>query len=478
MTTLITASIPYVNAAPHIGYAYELVQADIAARARRQLGDELLLATGTDDNSLKNVRAARQAGTDVADFVDLHADRFLALHDTLDTQFDSTVRTSSDPRHALAVDRIWRAAAESGDLYRKRWGGSYCVGCELFLREAELDTDGFCPDHGTRPEWVEEENWFFRLSAYADHLHDLIATNRLRISPEPFRREALAFIEAGLDDISVSRSAERAEGWGISVPDDESQVVYVWFDALTNYLSALGWCGSASPWRDLDERIHVVGKGILRFHAIYWPAFLAAAGEPPPTEIRVHPYLTAEGTKISKSTGGGLDPIEVAHLVSADGLRWFFARDVNDVADTDVSTGRIVARVNDELANGLGNAVNRLATLAQRLPSGIPEGSGRNEVTAACAAALADLAEFEHRSGAAAIARSIGELNAGINAAEPWTLGGAELAHSIGGFVAETQAIARAIRPVCPQFAARILAQLSGPTIPPPTPTFQRITTN
>jgi methionyl-tRNA synthetase len=360
------------------------------------------------------------------------------------------------------------------------------VGCEVYLNESELDGTGNCPAHHAPPEWIEEDNWFFRLSDHADHLHHLISSGRLRITPEPFAREVLTFIEAGLQDISVSRSAARASGWGIPVPGDPGQVIYVWFDALTNYLSALDWglpssATSPATWAEQEKRIHVVGKGILRFHVIYWPAFLAAAGEPPPTEVRVHPYLTVDGAKISKSGRSGLDPVEAVDTVTADGLRWFFARDVNDVADTDVTLERIIDRVNDELANGLGNAVNRLATLAHRhLPDGIDQVDCRGNIDAACAAATHALASFEHRPGSGYLAGTISELNAEINATRPWELttnpdDRPALKNLLATLIADARRIAGALEPICPAFANRILNQLEGPKITPPQPTFGRV---
>ena len=312
MTTYITVAIPYVNADPHIGYAYELIEADLAARARRALGEPVRFLGGTDEYSLKNVLAAEVAGDTTQAFVDRHADRFEALAGSLDISFDDFIRTSRDPRHRPAVERLWRACAHRGDLYERPYTGSYCVGCEQFYDPADL-VDGGCAEHGQVIETVTETNWFFRLSDYADQLIELIATNTLRITPEPFRAEVLSFVRRGLDDISVSRSIERAHGWGIAVPDDPTQVIYVWFDALTNYISALdyGIQGDLYQqwWRNADERIHVVGKGITRFHAVFWPAFLLSAGEPIPTR-RPGPPLPQRQRRqdlqvIGRGTGAG-----------------------------------------------------------------------------------------------------------------------------------------------------------------------------
>lgn len=270
--TYVTVAIPYVNAAPHLGYAYELVQADVFARSRRRVSDEVRFLGGTDDYSLKNVLAAAAAGSSTRAFVDRNAARFEELARTLRISFDDFIRTSADPRHAPAVERLWHACAANGDLYRRTYEGEYCVGCERFYDPSEL-VHGQCPEHGTPTERVAEENWFFRLSRYQEQVERTIVSGALAVQPEPFRQEVLAFVRGGLEDISVSRSVERARGWGIGVPDDPSQVVYVWFDALANYISALRFGEVESDayrrwWIESDERIHVVGKGILRFHAV------------------------------------------------------------------------------------------------------------------------------------------------------------------------------------------------------------------
>jgi len=298
----ITTTIPYVNARPHIGHALELVQADVLARYRRVRGDDVRFQSGTDDNSLKNVLAAEAAGVGVREFVDRNARAFLALGGALSLSVDDFIRTSHDPRHRPGVERFWRACAD--DLYQKRYEGLYCTGCEQFYTPAEL-RDGRCPEHDTEPQQVSEENWFFRLSRYAGPLREAISTGRLRIEPAGRRNEVLAFIDAGLADFSVSRPATRADGWGIPVPGDPGQVIYVWFDALCNYVTALDYPDEGEAfrrwWLGDGDRIHLLGKGVLRFHAVYWPAMLLSSGLPLPTAVFVHDYLTAGGRKISKS---------------------------------------------------------------------------------------------------------------------------------------------------------------------------------
>ena len=465
-TTYITVAIPYVNADPHLGYAFELVDADLVARARRALGDDVRFLGGTDEYSLKNVLAAEAAGQPIREFVAEHAARFVELADRLDISFDDFIRTSTDPRHVPAVDRLWRACLASGDLYRRAYEGRYCVGCEQFHAPADL-VDGTCPEHGTPAEVVAETNWFFRLSRHQDRLLELIESGELLVEPEPYRNEVLAFVRRGLEDISVSRSAQRARGWGVPVPDDPSQVIYVWFDALTNYLSALGYgAGSGDDldrwWRHSDERIHVVGKGITRFHAVYWPAFLLSAGEPLPTRVHVHPYLTADGRKVSKSAGGYVTPAEVIDRCGQDALRWWLAAEPAAAGDSDVTTERIVARSNTDLANGIGNAVRRVTTLLDRhLPGGVPAERSPLPAAARLPERVARaIGAFDRRGGTALIIEAVAEVNRYVEETQPWVIAKDparrdDLGDALGTARASLAAIVEATGLVIPALAER-----------------------
>jgi methionyl-tRNA synthetase len=488
MRTYLTVAIPYVNADPHLGYAFELVEADLAARARRQLGQSVRLLGGTDEYSLKNVLAAEAAGESTRAFVDRHADAFAALAQPLAISFDDFIRTSSDPRHRPAVERLWRACAANGDLYQRDYTGRYCVGCEQFYDPDEL-IDGNCPDHLTPVESITETNWFFRLSAYTARLLELLETRTLDITPEPFRAETIAFVQRGLTDISVSRSIERARGWGIPVPNDPTQVIYVWFDALTNYLSALDYGDAASSlceqwWRGADERTHIVGKGITRFHAVYWPAFLLSAAESVPTRIHVHPYLTVAGAKLSKSTGARLSPTTLVDDFGTDALRWWIARDVNATADTDFTVERLVARANDTLANGFGNALNRVTTLRHRShrTGARPDRIRPTPALDLPSAVAADLADFARREASDRIAHAIDELNQRIEADEPWKLAGEpdraeQLTELLDRYSAELRSIAHALAPITPDLSQRALEQLDADASIAPRPVYARLDT-
>ncbi len=442
--TYITTTIPYVNARPHIGFALELVQADVLARFRRRRGDDVRFQGGTDDNSLKNVLAAQAAGADVQEFVDRNAEAFLALGPALSLTVDDIIRTSRDGRHRPGVERAWRACAAAGDLYRKRYEGLYCTGCEQFYTPAEL-RDGCCPEHGTEPQPVAEDNWFFRLSRYARPLREAITAGQFRIEPAGRRHEVLAFIDQGLEDFSVSRPAERAGGWGIPVPGDPGQVIYVWFDALCNYVTALGYGTEDDAYRrwwaagEDSRRIHLLGKGVLRFHAVYWPAMLLSSGQPLPSDIFVHDYLTAGGRKISKSSGSaGSDPAALAAEYGADAVRWWLLREVPRVGDADFTVERLIARADGELANGLGNLVNRVIAMIGRYRDGrvpgicregpVPPGGENLDAAIRQADGLicAALEEFDFRRATAAVWAIADEANRFVNRARPWELARAE----------------------------------------------------
>jgi methionyl-tRNA synthetase len=526
MTRLyLSTTIPYVNARPHVGHALELVQADVLARHHRRIGDEVRLQSGTDDNSLKNVLAAQREGISTKELVNRNASAFASLREQLSLSFDDFIRTSTDPRHRPGVERLWRACAASGDLYRRDYQGLYCVGCEQFYAEDEL-TDGTCPEHKTRPEQVTEENWFFRLSRYASRLREEISSGRLRIEPAGRRNEVLGFIDGGLADFSVSRSVQRAGGWGIGVPGDPSQVIYVWWDALANYVTALGYDGGSDYqrwWVEAGRRVHVVGKGVLRFHAVYWPAILLSAGAPLPTEIFVHDYLTAGGSKISKSAASRepTDPAALADAYGVDALRWWLLRDVPRAGDTDFTVDRLIGRANADLANGLGNLVSRVGSIAHHYRDGVVRPCRRPDGTSRWLAAASDgrlpgsdatavewpadavdllaavertpdavraaLARFDFRAASAAVYEIVVQANRYVEAAEPWHLGRAERAGDgsaglrldqvLGALVAACQVLAGEIWPFLPDLAARVAAAADdfGGRLQKPQRVFPRI---
>ena len=430
----VTTAIPYVNARPHIGFALEAVLTDAMARYHRRRGLDVRFLTGTDENSLKNVQAAEAEGVPTAELVARNALAFRELRGTLDLSFDDFIRTSVDERHVAGVSRLWAACDAAGDLYRQSYEGLYCVGCELFYAPDEL-VGGACPEHGSLPELVREENYFFRLSRYQDRLYELIESDQLRIVPQSRKNEVLAFIRGGLKDFSVSRSRERAHDWGVAVPGDPGQVMYVWFDALGNYITALDYAGDGDLyrryWLESPDRVHVIGKGIIRFHAVYWPAMLLSAGVPLPTTIVVHGYVTVDGQKIGKSLGNAVDPFELVSSYGTDALRYYLLREIRSAQDGDFTLERLVRAHNAHLADQLGNLLSRTTGMMERYfdglvptPGAAADVDGQLLDLAGGLAARVDAAMSEYAPSAAldAVWALLEAANKYVVTVEPWAL--------------------------------------------------------
>jgi methionyl-tRNA synthetase len=368
----VTTSIPYVNAIPHIGHATEFVMTDIIARYAR-LTQETYFLSGTDENALKNVQAAEKAGIPVEEFVKEHSQSFFALGEMLDISFDQFIRTAT-PEHFGGAQKLWSEIVKRNpdDIYTKSYEGLYCVGCEEFKTEKDL-VDGLCPDHQTAPEHIHEQNYFFRLSKYQDQLLELFENGTIQVFPEFRKKEVESFIRMGLEDFSLSRSQSRAKGWGVPVPGDDTQIMYVWVDALSNYITALDYEHEGELyktfWEGQGDRVHVIGKGILRFHAIYWPAMLLSAGLPLPTRVLSHEYITINDQKVSKSLGNVINPGELVERYGCDGTRFVLISSLPSTRDGDVSWQKMDALYNSELANGLGNLVSRVIKLSEQLTS-------------------------------------------------------------------------------------------------------------
>lgn len=363
----ITTSIPYVNGQPHLGHALEFIEADVLARFwKSRLNDKsVFLQTGSDENSLKNVRAAEEAGEEINTFISRHAEEFKKLSEAVNGDFDSFIRTR-DEKHIKGAQKLW-SMCKPEDIYKKRYSGHYCVGCEAFYSEDEIE-DGKCPTHLKEVEKVEEENYFFALSSYQKELESLIENDEIRILPRNRKNEMLSFIRQGLQDFSISRSESRAKGWGVEVPGDESQIMYVWFDALSNYITGLDFIDNGENfvnfWEsDKAEKIHIVGKDILRFHAIYWPAMLLSAGLKVPNTIFVHGFFTVESQKMSKSLGNVIHPNDFIEKVGVDALRYYLLREMPYSDDGDISEDRLKVRY-QELANQWGNLASRVSAMA------------------------------------------------------------------------------------------------------------------
>ena len=373
----ITTSIAYANAAPHIGFAMEVCQADVLARYHRMLGDDVFFLSGTDENGSKIKKTAQENKMEPQKFVDENSAKFQLLLDTLDISNNDFIRTTDQKRHWPAAQKLWNKLVGAGDIYKGNYEGYYCVGCEAYLTEKDL-VDGKCSNHQKAPEKIKEENYFFKLSKYSKIIQEKIESGELEILPEARKNEILNVIRSGLKDISFSRS-KKVLDWGVPVPEDDSQTMYVWCDALTNYISALGYnnsplergksakqmgCVNFKKYWPAD--IHIIGKDILRFHAAIWPAMLLSAGLPLPEKIFVHGFITSDGQKISKSLGNVIDPFEVIDKYGVDALRYYLLKEIPSGSDGDFSDKRFEEIYRSDLQNGLGNLTARALTMPEK----------------------------------------------------------------------------------------------------------------
>ena len=480
----ITNAIPYVNAKPHIGHAMEFVQSDTIARFHRQMGKEILLLCGADENALKNVQAAEQEKIPIQELVDKNSKLFENLAKKLNVGFDVFQR-GSDAKHHSSSQKLWELCNKNGDIYKKQYTGLYCVGCELFYEKNELNEKGECFEHpGKKLEEVSEENYFFKLSKYQKELEEILKSNKIRIVPQNRKNEALAFIREGLKDISISRSNKRAKNWGVIVPNDKEQRMYVWFDALNIYQSGVGF-GSAlqnddkkyKEWWPAD--LHVIGKGILRFHAIYWPAFLLSAGLPLPKSIFVHEYITVNGQKMSKTLGNVTDPIELIDKYGSDPLRYYILRYISPFTDGDFSHKKFKEIYNADLANGLGNLIARVAKLCENsnyIQMGSQDRASGHLISIEEYSNA--MSEFRFNDALFFVWKKIAALDKFINDEKPWNLikeGDRRLKPILAHSIDQIQEIAALLEPFLPETSQKIEEQFKDPQIKSGKPLFPRI---
>ena len=508
----ITTAINYPNGRPHVGHAYEAIATDAIARFQRLSGRDVFFMTGTDEHGLKMAQAARERGVTPAELADEMSAIFRQMDERLQISFDRFIRTT-EPEHHRASQAIWKAMANRGDIYLGRYEGWYSVRDEAYYDEEELavaDTGEKLSPQGTPVEWTVEESWFFRLSAYQDRLLAHYEANPDFVRPETRRNEVLRFVEGGLSDLSISRTSF---DWGVKVPGSENHVMYVWLDALTNYLTGVGYPDTESEAyrRYWPADIHIIGKDVVRFHAVYWPAFLMSAGIPLPRQVFGHGHVLLRGEKMSKSVGNVVDPEALVDAFGVDAVRYFLLRDVTFGQDGSYSPEAIVTRVNADLANSFGNLAQRtLSFIVKNCGGALPTG-GRGEPADGELLALvrratreelpALFSELALSQGIEAWLRAVFACNHYIDAQAPWALRKTDperMTAVLATLCAAIVDLAIAIQPVIPGAAAKLLDQMSVPaderdftvladgdrfarlatsgfTLAPPTPIFPRM---
>lgn len=492
----VTNAIPYVNAKPHIGHALEFVQSDTIGRYHKFiLKENAILSCGTDVNALKNVQAAEKEGVPVKEFVERNSRIFFDLWEKLGTKFDY-ITAGNDPRHIKSSQELWKLCKKSGDIDKKLYKGLYCIGCEAFYTESELDEKGECYEHpGKKLEEVEEINYFFKLNKYRERLIRIIKGNDkdffIDIVPTSRKNEVLSFLDKDLEDLSISRTNERAKNWGVPVPGDPTQRIYVWFDALNIYQTAVGFVWNKDLYNELwPADLHVIGKGIIKFHTVYWPAFLLSAGLKLPKKIFVHDYITVNNQKMSKTLGNILDPFPLIDKYG-EGLRYYLLAKISPFSESDFSEEKLREVYNADLANGLGNLISRVAKLCELIPqnytikslSNVFNDNRLNIAFEDYEKKYKDSIErFSFHEALGALWQEIFRLlDTEIQDIKPWEYGTSsddrkiEIKAKLLGWVVAIKNIAYYLKPFLPKTAEKIEEQFKGPKIYSKSPLFPRI---
>jgi methionyl-tRNA synthetase len=498
----LTTPIYYVNADPHIGHAYTTIMADVIARHHRQLGEDVFFLTGTDEHGAKIATSAEKEGRTPREHADILSARFRDLGGVLDATYDFFIRTT-DPDHEAEVQRILARMHEAGDVYKGSYGGWYCTASETFYAESDLLEGRLCPVHKTPVEWVEEENWFFRMSAYRDRLLEWYDAHPGWVQPQARFNEARRMIELGLEDLSISRAQIE---WGVPVPWDTGQTIYVWIDALLNYWTALQY---ARPGDDLTARfwppdLQLMAKDILKFHAVIWPAMLMSAGLELPRRLMIHGYVLKGGEKMSKTTGNVVDPFPFIDQYGIDALRYYLVREVRFGEDGTFTAEGFEARYSGELANELGNLLNRVVSMIGRYRDGVVPAAGAahgdvvREVDAALAALVRGFEQLDLSRAVEDVWAVVRRLNRLVEETKPWQLAkdpgrAADLDGVLFTLAEGLRSVAIMLWPVIPGSSERILAALgqdpaetsiasaawgagrAGATVAPAGPLFPRV---
>ncbi|MBI3290083.1 methionine--tRNA ligase [Candidatus Microgenomates bacterium] len=463
----ITTTLPYVNSDPHIGFALEIVQADAIARYHKLIGDELVFNTGTDEHGTKIYRAALEQKKDPQDYTDEYAAKFDKLKEALNLSYTNFIRTT-EPKHVKAAQEFWKRCAANDDIYKDTYSIKYCVGCELEKTESELEK-GKCPIHpNLEVEIVEEENYFFKWSKYQNPLLELYKANPNFVVPDSHFNEIRNFVKQGLKDFSISRLRSRLP-WGVPVPGDTDHVMYVWFDALINYISTLGWPNDETNFKDFWPGTQVAGKDNVRQQSAMWQAMLLSAGLPNSKQIFIHGFITSRGQKISKSLGNTVDPFQLVAQYGIDPVRYYLLREIPAYGDGDFSENRFKELYNADLANGLGNLVARVAALCEKAGLTAPE-----PPTEFNPHMSEHLTKFQFNDVLTYIWGEIAQVDRKINEEKPWELTGEELTTALTDYVGRIQKVAFNLQPFLPETSEKILKQFSGEIKSAP-PLFPRI---
>lgn len=466
----ITTTLPYVNADPHIGFAAEIIKADAIARYKRMQGFDVFFNTGTDEHGLKIFRKAQESKMDVQAYCDMYAAKFNELKSALELSYNNFIRTT-DEHHIRAAQEFWKRCAANGDIYKKNYRTKYCVGCESEKTDSELVND-CCPLHPNQPlEIIEEENYFFRWSKFQNQLLDLYESRPDFVLPAGRLNEIKAFVARGLEDFSISRLKNKMP-WGVPVPGDDSQVMYVWFDALTNYISAIGF--PDDKYKSWWPGLQVCGKDNLRFQSAMWQAMLMSAGIEPSRKVLIFGFITANGQKMSKSLGNVINPYDLVAKYGADATRYFLLSEMNPFEDGDFSFEKFEKRYNAELANGLGNLASRVSNLLEK--NGIEAELKKEPASALLAAFDARMADFRFDEALKVLWEVLRKGDERLTSAAPWKLADKdEIAGILLPIAQDILDVARLLEPFMPSVSAKIIKQYSEKQIRKGEPLFPRI---